>query len=81
MCFYCLHYREKTYSYEDLNTLMRTDVCVALIWQSRISHVDELLPVLTVTREIRNNEVLVLAFENGENEGLLATHDSNSQGG
>lgn len=67
--------------YEDLNTLMRTDVCAALTWQSRISHVDELLLVLTVTREIRNNEVLVLAFGNGENEGLLATHDSNSQGG
>lgn len=46
----------------------------------RISHVDELLLVLTVTREIRNNEVLVLAFGNGENEGLLAAHDSNSQG-
>jgi len=50
-------------------------VCVALTLLSRISHVDELLLVLTVTREIRNNEVLVLAFENSEDEGLLATHD------
>lgn len=48
---------------------------------SRISHVDELLLFSAVTREIRNNEVLVLAFENSEDEGLLATHDSNSYGG
>lgn len=47
-----------------------------LTLQSRVSHVDELLLILTVTREIRNNEVLVLAFEDAENEGLLATHDS-----
>lgn len=63
--------------YDYLNPY-RSDVCTPLTLQSRISHVDDLLLIITVTREIRNNEVLLLAFENGENQGLLATHDSGS---